>query len=150
MLVRLVPSLHRAGAVPERDCDRFPAQPDLSHGSRDADSLRPWTKSSTTVAGGTEAAAGATAVAAGVAADPTAGGADAQLWVLDIRLNFGSNWSAPKTYSSTKRENTWGLEGPPSRAAERTFCSSTDRQPLQRAVLVKLVQTRFYFRFDLY
>lgn len=61
------------------------------------------------MAGGTEAAAGATAVAAGVAADPTAGGADAQLWVLDIRLNFGSNWSAPKTYSSLEIINKKGV-----------------------------------------
>lgn len=84
MWVQLVPSWHRAQSVPELhwDCDRFPAQPVLSRGSPDADCLRPWTTmSSTTLAvGGTEVAAGAAAVAAvDVAADPSAGGADAQL-----------------------------------------------------------------------
>lgn len=81
MWVQLAPSSHRALSAPERhwDSGRFPAQPVLLHGSRDADSLRPWTTSSTTLADGTEVAAGAAAAAAGVAADPTAGGADAQL-----------------------------------------------------------------------
>lgn len=68
-------------SVPERHwgCDRFPAQPVLSRGSPDADYLRPWTTSSTTQTDGTEVAVGAAAAAVDVAADPTVGGADAQL-----------------------------------------------------------------------
>lgn len=81
MWVQLAPSSHRALSVPERhwDYDRFPVQPVLSHDSQDADYLRLWRTSLTTLAGETEVAAGATAAVAGVVADPTAGGADAQL-----------------------------------------------------------------------
>lgn len=88
---------------------RVPVQPGPVSDSRhlkDVYFLLPWTMSSMMAAGGTEAVVDAAAVVADVAttedvaADPTVGGADAQLLVVDTRLNFESNWSAPKIYSS--------------------------------------------------
>lgn len=97
---------------------KVPAQPGLVNGSRhrrDAGFLLPWTMSSTMAADGTEAVVDAAAVVADVATtedvavDPIVGGADAQLLVVDTRLNFESNWSAPKIYSSLEIINKKGL-----------------------------------------
>lgn len=67
------------------------------------------------VVDGTEVVVDAAAVVADagttedVVADPFVGGADAQLLVMDTRLNFESNWSAPKIYSSLEIINKKGV-----------------------------------------